>query len=132
MWLQVALMWPYLLEVPAAIEGPIKGTPGGAVGNLWDQSEPNSLRPMGENEPLLAAMGATVNMCEKLLKDMITCLEDPSKTYLLGKPLKDIWHLETTYSWAYNPTYSLPKWPFVGYPIRSRVISPFSGCFEVP
>ena len=28
--------------------------------------------------------------------------------------LEGSWDLRTTYNWAYNPTYSLPKWPYVG------------------
>ena len=34
----------------------------------------------------------------------------------LGLVLGGPWDLVTTYNWAYNPTYSPPKWAYGGYP----------------
>ena len=39
--------------------------------------------------------------------------------YEPGRPspvLGGLWDLVTTYSCAYDPTYSLPYWPYIGYP----------------
>ena len=40
------------------------------------------------------------------------------------KVLGGSWDLVITCNWAYHPTYRLPKWPYIGNPIRSRVTSP--------
>ena len=50
---------------------------------------------------------------------------NPSKASLFVGPglfLGGSWDLVTTQNRAYSPTYSLPKWPYMGYPIRA--ISP--------
>ena len=36
----------------------------------------------------------------------------PAERTVLGGP----WDLVTTYNWAYNPTYSPPKWAYRGLP----------------
>ena len=34
------------------------------------------------------------------------------------------WDFVTTYSWAYNPTYNPPKWPYRGYPNYKQGYNP--------